>query len=245
MPALKVAVTRRGALGAAAALTALVALSTMVALGLTDRVDRRLLAGLDGRGGDAGETLSLVVSLFGSAEASILVILALGVGALARSGARRRMMPAVLVAGAALAVGSIVELVVKNLLRHTPPGTRVHDEGLVLMVTQSSYPSGHALRSVILATLVVALVARERRRRVAAGAVLFVAAIAIARMVLVTHWPTDILGGLLLGGAAAPLVLATADAGARRGDRDPPRGGGGVEAGAPRGGEAARIGVRR
>lgn len=225
MPALRLAVTRRGASGAAAALAALVVLTVIVALGLTDHIDRRLLAGADGRGGEVVQALCRVVSLLGSAEASILVIVALGLVAAIRAGSRRRLQPTTIVAGAALAVGGVVELVLKNLLRHTPPGTKVHDEGLVLIVTQSSYPSGHAFRSLVLATLMTALVARPWRRRVALGGALVVAAIATARLVLATHWPSDILGGFLLGGAAAPFLLATAaacasapGAGGERGD---------------------------
>jgi undecaprenyl-diphosphatase len=72
------------------------------------------------------------------------------------------------------------------------------------LVYSSSFPSGHAMMSpVVYLTLAGVLAAGLRRRRekivLIAGAAALVAAIGVTRVYLGVHWPTDVLGGWVLG----------------------------------------------
>lgn len=79
------------------------------------------------------------------------------------------------------------------------------------LVATASFPSGHVVRTVVALGLVVALVVPRRRRSGAVvAAMLFLLAMGLARVASGEHWPSDVLGGYLLGGAALSLLLAVA-----------------------------------
>jgi len=113
------------------------------------------------------------------------------------------------VLGAALVVAVGVEVICKELL--TRPA--LFHGSLHIAAFDSSFPSGHALRTVIVAA---AVTWRWPRLRVAA------IAWAIASVVLLLlagwHTPTDLAGGVLLASLA---LLGARSAGALRGRRRP------------------------
>jgi membrane-associated phospholipid phosphatase len=98
---------------------------------------------------------------------------------------------------AAWIAGNAIEVLCKSLLSRP----LLHHEGAPLRALQSSWPSGHTLRSVLLAATVAAVWPRASR---------WVAAWAAASLVLLEldgfHVPTDIAGGLLLALLAAVLA---------------------------------------
>jgi membrane-associated phospholipid phosphatase len=102
---------------------------------------------------------------------------------------RRGLHRAALLWGLAWVVGNAVEVLCKSTLER--PLLYAHGDALVGF--QSSYPSGHTLRSLLLAAAVAAVWPAARR---------WVAAWAAASLVLLEidgfHVPSDILGGLLL-----------------------------------------------
>jgi undecaprenyl-diphosphatase len=76
-----------------------------------------------------------------------------------------------------------------------------------------SFPSGHATTSLVIYGVLLWAMLRlasgtAARRALLAGATLLVLLIAVSRMYLGVHYPTDILGGWLAGGAWLMLVLA-------------------------------------
>ena len=93
-------------------------------------------------------------------------------------------------------------MIVKNLVdRARPYEVRIAVEPLIRPPYDSSFPSGHTMNGF---TAAVALYLGDRRMGVPA---LFLAsAIAFSRMYNLVHFPTDVLGGVLLGGGVAFAV---------------------------------------
>lgn len=113
---------------------------------------------------------------------------------------RREQRAAALTWGAAWVAANVAEVVGKHFL-HRPAlhaveaGVRVSFDGF-----GHSFPSGHALRTVLTAALLATV-----WKRAARPAVLWVALAAVALVVSAAHTPSDVLGGMLL---ALLVVLA-------------------------------------
>jgi undecaprenyl-diphosphatase len=143
--------------------------------------------------------------------ASLPVVIAIGVAAAVASIATRR--PAMATAIVLGLFGEIPTTIVKAIVdRPRPPGgSEVEAIGSV-----ASYPSGHTVRAVVLAGLFVAAFAWRNRGRgtrtwAVLVAVVVIVLVGIARVASGEHWPTDVVGGLLLGGAWLVLCLLVGD----------------------------------
>ena len=101
-------------------------------------------------------------------------------------------------------VGFILFLLVGRL---RPPPRAVH--ALVSETRPDSFPSGHAALAFALALAVFLVLAHTVRQRWAAGAagVLFTAAVGLSRVYLGVHYPTDVIGSVLVGTAAMLVWL--------------------------------------
>lgn len=108
--------------------------------------------------------------------------------------------------GVALAVGLLTGLLIGNLtLKPLIARTRPFDlvEGIELLITAPtdfSFPSGHTLSSFIAAAILTMI-----DKRFGYAAIPLAALIAFSRMYLYVHYPSDILGGVLL----AAIISAT------------------------------------
>ncbi|MFQ6026392.1 MAG: phosphatase PAP2 family protein [Dehalococcoidia bacterium] len=75
-----------------------------------------------------------------------------------------------------------------------------------------SFPSGHALFAILFGGLLIFL-AQERvsspraRRALQVGLALLILAVGASRVYLGVHWPSDVIGGYLLGGLALPELI--------------------------------------
>jgi membrane-associated phospholipid phosphatase len=121
--------------------------------------------------------------------------------------ARRNWFAAGAVAVAA-AGSSVLVVVFKDLYDRARPPLA----GRLTGETNPSLPSGHALTSMVVIGVVVAVVYPALRRRTArvasvAVAALAVAAIGISRLYLGVHWASDVLVGWLLGGTWLAICL--------------------------------------
>ncbi len=99
----------------------------------------------------------------------------------------------------ALVATTLVEIAIKFVLPQAPiPGDvgRLPDPSFIDFDTPHPYPSGHMLRAVLLLGVVYAL---WPNRLVRLFVLLALAGAAGARVYLGTHWPSDVLGGALLG----------------------------------------------
>jgi membrane-associated phospholipid phosphatase len=186
----------------AALATAVVALALLVDGGHLASLDRFARAHLSpfqagplGRG--RGELLQLIggatdalISVAGIAVSLILMILA--ARRLVATGRRR----AALLWASALTLAFVVELVGKALVTQSRPDNRVICHGLGAGGFDSSFPSGHALRAVVLAGTAATLWPHLRRRFVAASL-----ATAAAVQLNGIHPLSDIVAGVLAGTA--------------------------------------------
>jgi membrane-associated phospholipid phosphatase len=108
---------------------------------------------------------------------------------------------------AAWAAGSAVELLCKHVLVRPA----LHDGTSHVVAFDSSFPSGHALRAVLVAYAVARLWPRARR-----VAIIWVVASVVLLLRAGWHTPTDLAGGLLLGCLAVSALVGGGRAGALR-----------------------------
>ena len=93
-------------------------------------------------------------------------------------------------------------IIIKNLIARDRPF--VLDETVELLIKKPgefSFPSGHTLNGFTAATVIFL-----HFKKSGIGALLFAGLIAFSRMYLFVHFPTDILGGMILGIMDALLV---------------------------------------
>jgi undecaprenyl-diphosphatase len=114
--------------------------------------------------------------------------------------------------------GEIPTALVKLVVDRPRPPASTEIEAFV---TAASYPSGHTVRAVLMAGLIVAALGWRGRStvvRIAAGiaGVAFASLVGLARIASGQHWPTDVLGGLMLGVAWLTICLVIAESVERR-----------------------------
>jgi len=173
---------------------AFLACSVAAGAGLFRPLDVRILVLAQRESSVVMDKVGLVTSVVGGVEFVALAAVALAVGLFARG--RRRLAWGLLVA---FVVTGVIEVVFKMVVPQAPvPGDALHgpDPSLLDISTPYPYPSGHMLRSVLLLG-VIYLLWPNRVGRIAVVA--FLIASAAGRLYLGTHWPSDVLGGALLG----------------------------------------------
>ena len=152
----------------------------------------------------ANEGASLATYVVAVAASGLPSALVVG-GALLALVRRGRRALALLLAVAFVA-GNIAEVISKLSLERDPFTTWVATGGAPRVLPfDHSYPSGHALRAMLMALCVLAVWRR-------AGQVLIVWALAVAALLVSGAWhtPTDVIGGTLLAICAAATAAALA-----------------------------------
>ncbi len=144
--------------------------------------------------------INLVAALGGPAEVAAAFVVVAAVALL-----WRRALPfAVFSLGASLAYNAVVFVVRRPRPEGLPHATP--------SLGAFSYPSGHVVFVMWLAALVLLLVASRVGVRAAwlaaIPAAVVVVAAGLARVYVSAHWPSDVLGGLLLGSAWLLLTWA-------------------------------------
>jgi len=171
-----------------------VVLAVLVALGALSSVDRAILAFVQQPHAAWLDLAASLVTVFGQTE--VVGTIALGV-ALARLRARRTDWWMPLLLGVVLAAELVLKLTVPQA---APPGELARSVPLFPFLeapTAFSFPSGHVAR-------VAFLVAVLRWPADVSAAVVF--AMALTRVYLAEHWPSDVLGGWLLGYGVAAVI---------------------------------------
>ena len=176
---------------------ALIALAVVVHLGLLRSTDRALLALVQSIARREFDVGGSVITVLGSSEVTAGIAAGLVV---ARLRARRRDFWVPL----AIAVVVIVETGLKIVVAQPlPPHDVQRDLDFFRGVAPSfahSFPSGHVARDTFLLLIV------HGWPRVAVALALIL--VAVSRVYTGQHWPSDVLGGLLLGAVVAGLARA-------------------------------------
>jgi undecaprenyl-diphosphatase len=176
--------------------------SALVGVGLFRPLDERILHLAQSDTSGVLDAIGLVTSLVGGVEFVAVAGLALaaGLSVNGRRGLALRLLTVFVVTG-------LIEVVIKMMVPQAPvpeEAMRGPDPSLLEVSTPHPYPSGHMLRSVLLLGTIYVLWP-NRLGRVAI--LTFLAVSAVSRVYLGTHWPTDVLGGALLGVAGLAWAL--------------------------------------
>lgn len=178
-------------------------LFTVQSKGLLTQVDTRILNQIPNIRTPTEDILFRAVTMLANTESAIVLVVATAVVF------RRKKQS--LLAGFFLFVTAgeeAVTYVIKHLVQRTRP-----DRLLSLFGEDSfSFPSGHAVRATVLFGLLAYVIFKSytsvRARAVTLSLyVLSVFLVAASRVYLGVHYPTDVWGGILLGGALLTLVI--------------------------------------
>lgn len=183
-------------------------------VGPTARLDRSILVRLDRPDGTRGHELASVVGHLADPLPFLVMLVAVClVGVAARRG-RETVVAVLLVAGA-----NLTTQVLKHLLEHS----RFEIQYGLHQPLAEAFPSGHTTAAASLAAALV-LVVPPRLRPLAAGAgAAFTAAVGIAVVVLQWHYPSDVVGAVLVVASWTLAAVAALRLLRPRGPDSPPR----------------------
>jgi undecaprenyl-diphosphatase len=173
---------------AAAAAIAFAAVTGAVALGLTRGIDAVIIDPFITFDIDTLDLISGLLSILGGIEITGAIAVLLAIVAVRRGGWPGA---APLLMFVAVAIEVVLKFVVPQPLPPSPPVAEF-SLPMLRLETPYSFPSGHELRTTFLAVVLAPLQWRW-------AAALFVAVMAASRVYVVQHWPSDVVGGLLLG----------------------------------------------
>ena len=189
-------------------LAAFAALSIAVTAGWTVPLDQATVAAVAGHRTDVLNNLAINVTSFGSAPVVVLIALLVTLYALASG--RQRVVLALFWTPLSFFLDNVLKLV----FQHPRP-----TQAIIAIPDSYSFPSGHAVAASAL-YITLALIAAHGERRQRPRRILLWSGVAVAvlvawsRVYLGVHYFSDVVGGLLLGGAgsvAAARVLNRAD----------------------------------
>ena len=154
-------------------------------------------------------------------NAAYLPLIAIGVGLVVWLFVKRQRREAVLVILILAAITAGSEAIKQLVARPRPPGSDTVVPGVVY-----SYPSGHVLEAVAIFGIIAILLWRSSRpfwvrAGFAIAVAVFVVALAVARVAINAHYPSDVLAGFLAGiGVLGLFAVLTSDRGRANGTAD-------------------------
>lgn len=153
------------------------------------------------------DTLLSLLTFLGNAEITVLFLILMGIALV-----RRGQAPLAIALWAVFIGGSAIEWAAKHLLPHASVPESLQRLGLNIFHhqfhTPYSYPSGHAFRTLLLATAVSWVWTRSREGAVWLRYLLgtLVVLIGVALVYLGDHWASEVVGGFLLATVAVVLL---------------------------------------
>ena len=154
-----------------------------------------------------------IFSFLGSAEIMLLLLAVVALW-------QRRHWLFIFGLGFLFVLAHSIELLGKSIFYHPGPPFLFHRTYTFLMFpssyieTNGSYPSGHSFRSVFLVTILAGLLLISQRWKLVPRLIATIISVTILGVVLFSrislgeHWPTDVIGGTLLGLSSGLIVLS-------------------------------------
>lgn len=183
--------------------------------GQTQAVDEAILRWIETHHSTFLDEAMLEVTALGT---GVVVLMVVGISALFLSLTRHRYSALLLLV--ATAGGIVLNNVLKSFFDRPRPQIFEWGEH----ASTSSFPSGHAMSATIVYTTVAYLASRLAGKRWIRWVTMLVAAIiivliALSRMYLGVHYPSDVMAGVIIGLAWAAFCMATLEAIQRFGGR--------------------------
>lgn len=130
---------------------------------------------------------------------------------------RRRFAEALLVL-AVVAGGETISVTIKYVVARSRPSA---SEALISLPGDPAFPSGHAIAGILLYGVIAFLAASHVRSRaarvaIAVAAAVLIVLIGVSRVYLGVHWPSDVVGSWIVGGAWLALCASLYAASKRR-----------------------------
>lgn len=122
---------------------------------------------------------------------------------LAMLAVKRTRIPGLLVLAAVIASGAIDNMIIKTVVDRTRPFLALPQIHNLVTAHGSSFPSGHTGTSFAAAGVLWQTVPRLY----GAGALILAGLIGLSRIYLGVHYPSDVLGGMLIGLAIAVTIV--------------------------------------
>ena len=197
-----------GAIIAVAATVAFASLAENVLEGGTQAFDVAILEWLHGHQSKALTAVMVEMTYLGTGTVVIVVV---GVAALFLWHTEHKHSARLLLAAT---IGNILLNGALKLVYHRPrPSVFTWQTSAV----SSSFPSGHAMSATVVYGTVAYLLMRLQKHHWAkmltlAGAILLILLICLTRLYLGVHYPSDVLGGIIVGLAWASFCMATLEA---------------------------------
>ncbi|HET9707170.1 MAG TPA: phosphatase PAP2 family protein [Gemmatimonadales bacterium] len=173
------------------------AVSTAVTAGWTAQLDQAVVMSVAGHRTPLLNNLAVNVTALGSA--SVVTLIAVAVSLYAVAAGRPRIVLALLWTP----LSFLLDDVLKLLFQHPRP-----TEAIIAIPDSYSFPSGHAVAASAL-YITIALIAAQTERRQRPRRILIWSGVTVAvlvawsRVYLGVHYFSDVIGGLLLGGAGS------------------------------------------
>ena len=177
--------------------------------GALQNLDMRVFMDLQREDGPAHGLAAMFVN-FGDLVALLLLLVVIVAWGL-RLGRRREVIAAIVIVSGA----NLSTQILKTALEHAR--WKAFEHGIELP-WPNSFPSGHTTAAASIAVALLLVAPAAYRARAAVAGTFLVAAVAISTVVLGWHYPSDVLGGLLVVGTWGFAALAYLRL---RGDRDP------------------------
>ena len=187
-------------------IAALAVLAAVVKLQLAHPVDEAVTAWLQTWRAPELDTLTRVVTFFGSSPFTLAVMAAMSLGWW-----RSRQRTLVRVLWRALMLGVLVEVALRFVVGQWRPDTTSlpHAADLMGRFELAGFPSGHAFRSALLGGWWCDALQRRRHALglpMAVGLGLAVGCVGLTRIYLLRHWMTDVIGAWMV--AVFTLAMA-------------------------------------
>lgn len=172
-----------------------------IAVGVTQAFDLALAAPLSLRRGTSPDWLIALmqgISWVGGGPQRTVIVVIIALGLWRWRGA---------LAGSTLALAALTSTLTSDWLKlfylRLRPSLVPH---LDTVIANQSYPSGHATNAAVVYLLVALLAPPALRPRLLMGAVLLTFLTGLSRVMLGVHYPSDVIGGWMLGSAFALLA---------------------------------------